>query len=218
MNNLELEALSANISNNARVLYCIYLVPNFCKTKKQCLINNKAIINLLNKKEKTISLGRDVTALIYELYQAGLVLLPPDTTKNKSLHNKYVSLPLVQVPKSNLINEFQYHDQHSPMTLDWQPPYELFDQLCKLMMFKQIEYSKDDLGEFISYWIGRIDTTQTSYQWTRKFVIHLKNKRPSQNPIKTNSKTPESAGSSSIVYDSNTAKLVSQYKKQNNKG
>lgn len=159
-------------------------------------------------------MGRQISALFKELHTVGLVLLDDDVDFSKSLHNHSLRLPLTELPQS--IENPLFHNQHKSMRLDWRPIEAVFHDLCALVGLIETTYSADELGEFIAYWLGRIDSQHTEYQWTQKLVIHLKQRRQ-RFPL---SEQKTAAGhqyvtpSAGIVFDDNVAKLINQYKDQ----
>lgn len=212
MNPLELEALQTPMSNLSRVLYCLYLRPLLTPGSQKITINNKDILALINSKKSVITMGRQISALFKELHEVGLVQLEQDSDFSKSLHNKKLNLPLTELPQS--IENPLYHNQHKSMRLDWRPIESVFNDLCKLIGLIENTYSADELGEFLAYWLGRVDSQHTEYQWTQKLVIHLKQRRQ-RFPL---SQQKSAAGhqyvtpSAGIVFDDNVAKLIDQYK------
>ncbi|MFT5996429.1 MAG: DNA replication protein DnaT [Kangiellaceae bacterium] len=214
MNELELETLQTPLSNLARVLYCLYLRPQLSANSHNIVVNNKAILALINNKKPVITMGRQVSALFKELHSVGLIEVAIDTDFSKSLHNQKIALPLTALPQS--LENPQFHSQHKSMRLDWRPIQLIFEDLCQLVGLIEKTYNADELGEFIAYWLGRIDTQCTEYQWTQKLVIHLKQRRQrlplSEQKTKTGHQyvTP-SAG---IVFDDNVKQLINQYKDQ----
>lgn len=212
MNDLELASLQTSLSNLARVLYCLYLRPNMLDVNNQVRINNKAIISLLNSQKTIITKGRQISALLQELYDAGLIDIAHNVDFSKSLHQQTVTLPLTIRPQS--LDNPQFHSQYKPMHLTWRPVTTIFEELCQLVGVIEKTYSADELGEYIAYWLGRIDTHCTEYQWTQKLVIHLKQRRQrlplSQQKVAAGHQyvTP-SAG---IEFDDNVKQLISQYK------
>jgi len=212
LNPLELETLQTPLSNLARVVYCLYLRPQITRGSQKVTINNKQILALLNNKKEVIRLGRQVSAIIKELENAGLVQLDDDADFTKSLNQHKLSLPLTKLPQS--LDAPQFHSQHKAMRVDWRPTEQVFKDLCSLVGLIETTYSADELGEFIAYWLGRIDSQHTEYQWTQKLVIHLKQRRQrfplaEQKTAKGHQYVTPSAG---IVFDDNVAKLVEQYK------
>lgn len=214
MNELEIETLQTPLSNLARVLYCLYLRPQLVGNKTAILVNNQAVLALVNNKKTVISMGRQISALFKELHNAGLIEVDPSTDFSKSLHNNKISLPLSALPQS--LENPQFHSQHKSMRLDWRPVQSIFEDLCQLVGLIEKIYSADELGEYIAYWLGRIDTQCTEYQWTQKLVIHLKQRRQ-RLPLseqKTKAGHQYVTPSAGIVFDDNVKQLINQYKDQ----
>ncbi|MGB3726910.1 MAG: DnaT-like ssDNA-binding domain-containing protein [Glaciecola sp.] len=214
MNPLELEALQTPISNLARVVYCVYLRPKLSRGSQQVVLNNKDMLSLLNSKTQTITKGREINALLKELNEVGLIALSDNANIDHSMHNKTVNLPLSELPQS--MENPQYHSQHKAMQLTWRPVESIFIDLCKLIGLLEHTYSADELGEFIAYWLGRVDSQHTEYQWTQKLVVHLKQRRQ-RLPLaeqKTATGHQYVTPSAGIVFDDNVAKLINQYKDQ----
>ena len=214
MNELELETLQTPLSNLARVLYCLYLRPQINGSSKKVRINNKAILSLINNKKAVITMGRQISALFKELHSAGLVEVDANTDFSKSLHNHQITLPLTALPQS--LENPQFHSQHKSMKLDWRPVQSIFEDLCQLVGLIEKTYSADELGEFIAYWLGRIDSQCTEYQWTQKLVIHLKQRRQRLPLSEQKSKAGHQyvTPSAGIVFDDNVKQLINQYKDQ----
>lgn len=214
MNELELETLRTPISNLARVLYCVYLRPQLNNNTAMLTINNKAIMALINNKKPVITMGRQISALFKELQSVGLIDVSDDTDFSKSLHNHHVTLPLTALPQS--LENPQFHSQHKSMRLDWRPVQSIFEDLCQLVGVIEQTYSADELGEFIAYWLGRIDTQGTEYQWTQKLVIHLKQRRQRLPLAEQKAKAGHQyvTPSAGIVFDDNVKQLINQYKDQ----
>ncbi|GAB56506.1 hypothetical protein GPUN_2391 [Glaciecola punicea ACAM 611] len=214
MNELEIETLQTPLSNLARVLYCLYLRPQLVGNKTVILVNNQAVLALVNNKKTVISMGRQISALFKELHKAGLIEVDPSTDFSKSLHNNKIRLPLSALPQS--LENPQFHSQHKSMRLDWRPVQSIFEDLCQLVGLIEKTYSADELGEYIAYWLGRIDTQCTEYQWTQKLVIHLKQRRQ-RLPLseqKTKAGHQYVTPSAGIVFDDNVKQLINQYKDQ----
>jgi DNA replication protein DnaT len=214
LNPLELETLQTPISNLARVVYCVYLRPSLKAGSQKVTVNNKAIMTLLNNKKEVITLGRQITAIFQELHKAGLIEVPVNLDPSQSLHKKEVALPLSQLPQS--LNDPSFHSQHKAMQVSWRPTESVFNDLCKLVGLLEAFYSADELGEFIAYWIGRIDSQHTEYQWTQKLVIHLKQRRQRLPLAEQKSKAGHQyvTPSAGIVFDDNVKQLINQYKDQ----
>ena len=212
MNQLEIEALQTPISHLARTLYCGYLRPNLTQTTLSVIINNKLIIELLNNKEVCITKGREVNDLFRQLHNVGLIELGNNASFDSSLHKKEVKLPLTKLPHS--LSDPEIHSAHKAMQISWRPNSDVFDSLCKLVGLIDNIYTADELGEFIAYWLGRIDSQCTEYQWTQKLVIHLKQRRlkvplAQQQTQAGHQYVTPTAG---IVFDDNVKKLVDKYK------
>nr|WP_136250702.1 DnaT-like ssDNA-binding domain-containing protein [Ningiella ruwaisensis] len=236
MNDLELSALQQAISNEARVLYCLYLRPQV-STTDSVLINNRDILDLLNAHSESIKLGRQISALFKQLYHVGLIRfiddagqLKEDISFDKSLNHHIVKLPLIQlsethnhlkektlagtdVKDANTDNLNHLHQQHEKMHIQWRPDEALFTQICQLVGLIDMAFDADEIGEFIAYWMGRPENKHTHYQWTQKFVIHLKHRR-----IKQPSRTEQHKvghqwvePKAGISFDENVKKLVSKY-------
>lgn len=216
MNEFELEALKTPLSNVARVLYCVFLRPQVNTGTAQATINNKSIIELINSKKPVISLGRQIGTLLKELQSVGLIKVEEGTDFSKSLHNKQVTLPLTDLPQS--LEDPAMHNQHKSMKLVWRPIETVFEDLCSLVGLIEKTFSAEELGEFIAYWLGRIDTQCTEYQWTQKLVIHLKQRRQRFPLSEQRAQHKTAAGhqyvepSAGIVFDDNVKLLIEQYK------
>ncbi len=214
MNTLELESLNTPLSNLARVLYCVYLRPQLQQNSLKVTINNKAILQLINNKKQVLTMGRQVSSLLKELHKVGLIDAGDSPDFTKSFHNQSVALPLSVLPQS--LEDPQFHSAHTSMRLDWRPQQSIFEDLCHLVGVIEKTYSADELGEFIAYWLGRIDTQCTAYQWTQKLVIHLKQRRQ-RLPLaqqKTATGHQYVTPSAGIVFDDNVKKLIEEYKDQ----
>jgi hypothetical protein len=214
VNEFEIETLRTPLSNLARVLYCLYLRPQLKANSQKVTISNKAILSLINNKKAVITMGRQISALLKELYDVGLIEIQADADFSKSLHNQTITLPLTALPQS--LENPLFHSQYTSMRLDWRPIQSIFEDLCQLVGLIEKTYSADELGEFIAYWLGRIDTQCTEYQWTQKLVIHLKQRRQRLPLAEQKSKAGHQyvTPSAGIVFDDNVKKLINQYKDQ----
>jgi hypothetical protein len=214
VNELELTALKQALSNEARVLYCLYLRPHLNPKSHTVTINNKSIMSLLNAQQNTITLGREISALFKELYHAGLIDIDGEHSFQKSLNKQTVRLCLSSVNVD--LEEASLHQQHHKMSVSWRPQEVLFNQVCQLVGVIELDYNADEMGEFIAYWLGRPEIQQSQYQWIQKFVLHLKQRRirqPSTLSHAAQSKvghqwvTPRAG----IEFDDNVKKLISKY-------
>lgn len=215
INQAELSALQQNLSNDARVLYLLGIktsVDN--KTGTTLPLNYKNLLKLLNAKEEKFTLGRQINSLIKELLNIGLVTFEHEVELNHSYNGKTLVLPLM------LIKTDDYSTLHldwQSMHLTWQPNKDLVGDLAKLMGIIEQEYTEQELGEFISYWLSRPESNFTQFQWTQKFVFNLKQKRLAHG-IKNVHKVGQQIVSvkAGIVADDNAKKLVEKYSKNNN--
>lgn len=214
MNQLELAALQTSISHLARTLYCLFLRPQVSQNDNTAIINNKSILALLNNKETCVTKGREINNLFSELLNVGLVEFENEHLISASLHKKKVRLPLVHLPQT--LEDPSLHSSFQSMHLNWRPHESVFNDLCQLVGLIDKIYNADELGEFIAYWIGRIDTQCTEYQWTQKLVIYLKQRRLTKpfSSQQTRAGHQYVTPKSGIEFDDNVKRLVEQYKEQ----
>lgn len=213
MNPSELSALNQPISNDARVLYCLELRTSAnSQTGLTNPLNFKQLLNTLNGKEQRFTLGRQINGLLKELIEVGLVDLTCDTPLDKSFNGKQLILPLFAVKQDDYNT---LHMEWSGMSLNWQPTKSLFTDLAQLVGIIDKEYSQNELGEFVAYWMGRPQMQFSQFQWTQKFVFQIKQKRLASG-IKPLQKvgnqlvTPKAA----VEADDNAKKLVEKYSKK----
>ena len=235
MNSLELAALQEPLSNEARVIYCVYLRANINAKTNTVTINNKDILKLLNSHSPRVSLGREISALFKELQQVGLVALQTNVANSadksiefesnfdRSLNKLKVSLPLFEAMPSPFVSssiqtldDNEAHEQHSKMHLNWRPDDSLFSQLCQLIGVIDAYFDADELGEFIAYWLGRPEVVQTPYQWTQKFVLHLKQRRIRKPANSSQTKVGPQwvEPTAGIEFDDNVKQLIKKYSEQ----
>ncbi|MCY7295411.1 DnaT-like ssDNA-binding domain-containing protein [Alteromonas sp. a30] len=210
MNHSELQALTGNISNDARVLYCLAIRPSANEitgiTKE---LNYKHFSALLNSKETKYTRGRQLNNLIIELLQQGLVSFIEEVPQDKSFNKQKLLLPLLVLADDDYQN---LHQSKQSMNVNWVPNDTLYQDLAQLVGIIEKDYYKEELGDFIAYWMGRPDALHTPFQWTHRFVQHIKKNRTKlgYKPVKqlatqTVNKKPE------LVADDNTRKLVEKY-------
>lgn len=210
MNDAEYTALQQPLSNAARVLYLLGLKPtaNQHTGATQPLIN-KNLMELLNGKEQTYTLGRQINALVKELANAGLVSVPVSVDIDKSLNGQQLELPLLVIDDEDFVT---LHQTTTSMHIEWQPKEQLFKQLCQLVGLIDQTAETDEIGDFVSYWLGRPQTQLTQFQWTQKFVSHLKRHRMTrQTGIKKQIGSQTVNATSGIQADENARKLVEKY-------
>lgn len=211
----EYHALTGELSNDARTLYCLGLRPTVCDTSGRTEpLNYKFLLALLNgdNQDKPFSRGRQINSLLRALEQAGLLALPEELSLEQSLNTQVVILPLSVVEK----DEYQrLHRSHQPMTRQWQPDEALFGEMASLIGLLDTQITAEDIGEFVAYWLGRPETVLSQFQWTQKFTYSMKKRRlaTGTTPMKQvgTQRMPVSAG---IEADNNARKLVEKYSKQ----
>jgi hypothetical protein len=141
------------------------------KTAHTPPLNYKFLLSLLNSKEEKFNLGRQVNSLIKELLNVGLISFKDEVELNHSFNGKILILPLTIMK----VDEYsKLHLNWHKMTLDWLPNQTLANDLSKLTGIIDYEYTDNELGDFIAYWLGRPESQFTEYQWTQKFIFNLK--------------------------------------------
>lgn len=210
MNQTEINTLHLPISNEARVIYMLGLRPTAdLYTGKTQPINNKSLLGLLNPNGEKFTLGRQINRLFQELIEIGLVSINESIDLKRSINGKVVTLPLVN---SRYDNYNELHLNPQPMSFSWQPHQTLFEQLSQLVGIIDFDYTKQDLGDFIAYWMGRPQTSLSLFQWTQKFVFFIKQQRLAKGDIsKTRIGSQLVKKVAAIETDNNTQKLVEKY-------
>ena len=210
MNTAELAALQQPISNDARVLYCLGLRPTADSASgKSDSINYKSLLALLNGTEQKYNLGRQINGLIKELVEVGLISLGEDTPLNRSFNGKQVDLPLLSLAQDDYA---ALHMSWHNMNAQWQPDSALFEDLSSMVGIVDKEFTTDELGEFIAYWMGRPEKQFSPFQWTQKFVFHIRKKR-----LAAGINVAKKVGSqwvkpkAALQVDDNARKLVEKY-------
>ena len=210
MNTAELAALQQPISNDARTLYCIGLRPAAdASSGMSDKINYKNLLALLNGTEEKYNLGRQINGLIRELVEVGLISLSEETPINRSFNGKQVAMPLLKLaPDDYAALHMSWHN----MSGNWQPDTALFEDLASMVGIVDKAFTADELGEFIAYWMGRPEMQFSPFQWTQKFVFHIRKKRLAAgiNVAKKvgNQWVKPKAG---LQVDDNARKLVEKY-------
>ncbi|MBO1256783.1 flavodoxin [Alteromonas sp. 5E99-2] len=219
MNDLELDALNNPLSNDARVVYMLGLRPNFNKQSGYTSpLDYKALLNLVNGKEPKLTRGRQINALIKELISVNLVALLPNDDIQLSLNGKILLLPKCNEETSPKLKATKVLSNKTPIHRDWEPNKDTFIDICTLIGVIETEYSQEELGEFIAYWLGRTEVNHTEYQWTQKFAQQLKRNRTSveSNLSKQTGTQTHTNTVSSLEADDNAKRLVAKYKKTKN--
>ncbi len=210
MTEAELHALMQPISNEARVLYTLILRPGCDKQGHTAPLNYKSIKQRLNDKRELITLGRQINALINELANVGLIGFAETTDGQHSLNGKQLILPMLA---TNSDRFEQLHIRYQAMQADWIPDKPLFEQLASLVGLIDKGYNDTEKGEFIAYWLTRPGSQFSLFQWTQKFVQHLKKTR-----ITAGYQDKRAVGhqlvskSAGVSADDNAKKLVEKYR------
>ena len=214
LNKAEQTALLQPLSNDARVLYILGIKPSDEQSSGLTSpLNYKSLLSIINDKEEKFTLGRQVNSLIKELISVGLVNFKNDVELNRSFNGKILILSLTTMK----IDEYsKLHLNWHAMHFDWQPNQKLISDLAKLIGIIEYEYTTNELGDFIAYWLGRPESQFSEYQWTQKFVFNLKKMRLAhgfKNVQKVGQQVIQTKAG--IVADENAKNLVAKYSKNN---
>jgi len=212
----EFHALTASLSNDGRVLYCLGLRPTVdVPSALSEPVNYKYLINLVNgnnTEDGDYSRGQQINALLGELEQAGLIALQDDNTLETSLSGQRLLLPLCNGNQDNFTH---LHRQYTAIHGRWRPDPALFEEMANLIGLIDRKFDDEDIGEFVSYWLGRPDAVFSHFQWTQKFAYAVKRKRLAIGHTTTRKvgtqTVPVAAG---IEADDNARKLVEKYASQ----
>jgi DNA replication protein DnaT len=214
LNQAEQTALRQSLSNDARILYILGIKPTANEsTGVTSPLNYKSLLSILNTKEEKFTLGRQVNSLVKELLGVGLVCFQSDVELNHSFNSKILVLSLVTMK----VDEYsKLHLNWHTMHLDWLPNEKLINDLAKLVGIIDYEYTTNELGDFIAYWLGRPESQFSEYQWTQKFVFNLKKIRLAhgfKNVQKVGQQIVQTKAG--ILADDNAIELVAKYSKTN---
>ncbi|WP_289032025.1 DnaT-like ssDNA-binding domain-containing protein [uncultured Paraglaciecola sp.] len=212
-NQAEQTALLQTLSNEARTLYMLGIKPTANKkTGLSAPLNYKNLLSLLNEKEQKFTLGRQINSLIKELLNTGLVKFEQEVELNHSFNGKTLVLPLTTMKVDDYA---KLHLNWTDMHLDWQPNENLVTDLAKLIGLIEYQYTDNELGDFIAYWLGRPEVQFSEYQWTQKFVFNLKKMRMANN-FKGTQKVGQQMvkTKAGIIADDNAKNLVAKYSKK----
>lgn len=216
LNKAEQTALHQSLSNDARILYILGIKPSANQsTGTTSPLNYKSLLSILNTKEEKFTLGRQVNSLVKELLGVGLICFQNDVELNHSFNGKILVLPLTTMK----VDEYsKLHLNWHSMHLSWLPNEKLISDLAKLVGIIDYEYTNDELGDFIAYWLGRPESQFSEYQWTQKFVFNLKKIRLAhgfKNIQKVGQQMVQTKAG--ILADDNAKSLVAKYSKANTK-
>ena len=212
LNKAEQAALFQSLSNHARILYILGIKPIANQSSGATTpLNYKSLLAILNAKEEIFTLGRQVNSLIKELLSVGLVCFQDEVELNHSFNGKILILSLTTMK----VDEYsKLHLNWHTMRLDWLPNQELISDLAKLVGIIDYDYTTNELGDFIAYWLGRPESQFSEYQWTQKFVFNLKKMRLAhgfKNVQKVGQQVVQTKAG--IIADDNAKKLVAKYSK-----
>ena len=213
LNTAEQTALLQSLSNDARILYILGIKPSADQSSGTTSpLNYKSLLSILNAKEETFTLGRQVNSLIKELLSVGLVNFRDEVELNHSFNGKTLILPLTTMK----VDEYsKLHLNWHTMHLDWQPDQKLISDLAKLVGIIDYNYTTNEIGDFIAYWLGRPESQFSEYQWSQKFVFNLKKMRLAhgfKNVQKVGQQIVQTKAG--IVADENAKNLVAKYSKK----
>jgi DNA replication protein DnaT len=203
-NKAEQTALLQPLSNDARVLYILGIKPTASQSSGVTSpLNYKYMLSILNAKEENFTLGRQVNSLIKELLSVGLVNFVDEVELNHSFNGKTLNLPLttMQVDEYSKLH-LNWHSMH----IDWLPNKKLITDLAKLLGIIDYDYTTNELGDFIAYWLGRPESQFSEYQWMRLAHGFKNVQKVGQQIVQTK------AG---IHADENAKNLVAKYSKTN---
>ena len=214
LNKAEQTALLQPLSNDARMLYILGIKPTTDHSSGATSpLNYKSLLSILNAKEEKFTLGRQVNSLIKELLSVGLVNFFTEVELNHSFNGKTLLLPLTTMK----VDEYsKLHLNWHTMHLEWHPNQKLISDLAKLVGIIDYEYTTNELGDFIAYWLGRPESQFSEYQWTQKFVFNLKKMRLAhgfKNVQKVGQQIVQTKAG--ILADENAKNLVAKYSKTN---
>jgi len=204
----ELTALSGAISNLARVLYLLLIRPSAHSSTHICApLNFKQIQETLNKGGSEITLGREINELVQELLSTGLLESTTVLSEDSSLNGCQFRLPLIAKN-----TDHQLHQKRFRLPHDWEPDSNTLKDIAALTGLLQASYNPHELGDFIVYWLGRPEQQFSEWQWTQKFVMHLRKTRQVQgyNPYKTTG-YQQTEKQAEVLIDENTRKLIDKY-------
>lgn len=208
----EHQALNLALSNDARVLYCLGLRPTAnISTATSAPLQYKSLLALLNgdQPDGQYTRGRQVNSVLRQLEQHGLIALPEAYTLEQSLNGVALILPLIVAKQDAYLH---LHHQHQPMQVSWRPDETLFKDMANLLGLIDQDYTEEDIGEFVAYWLGRPATVFSHFQWTQKFAYGMKRKRLASGQTQVRKVGSQNVKvAPGIEADDNARKLVEKY-------
>jgi len=164
------------LSHPARTLYWLLLRPA-CLRQADYQVNYPELGRALAVEDPKAPGGfayqvtaRQLTELFDELIRAGLVALPP-TWPAEHYHLCPITLPLLPGSGSLPLPQAAF-----AMHADWRPDGR-FTNLARLCGLLDSQYTEEELGEFIAYWLGRPEQFANQHQWQLKLIKALKARR-----------------------------------------
>ena len=197
LNDAEHTALLDVPSNAARTLYTIGLRPHaHSVTGASAPIHYPRLCRIVSTPNEIFKQGRQINQLLKHLINAGLVTLTDQQDIALSLRNECIILPLMIIANET---HATLHTQRYRMHMQWQPDAALFIELAQIMGLLDTQYTQEQVGEFISYWMGRPDVELSAFQWTQKFV--LQRKLAAQRTAMGSTHSPRTIGYQTVTQD-----------------
>ena len=213
INQAELDILKSFISNEAKVLYVLGLRKDAnTTTGASAPINYKELCPLVSTKDVLIKQGRQINSLVRELRDVGLISVAEHIDLKHTLQGKTVNLPLMIVSDDTYM---KLHNSTQAMTIDWLPDPKLYDELAQLIGLVDKTYTKEMVGDFVAYWLGRPHNQFTLFQWTQKFVLQRKQqliRHTQATTAVTRVGLQTKVAEASVETDAKTKALVAKYK------
>ena len=207
----EYAALLEVDSNAARILYVLGLRPNaHAVTGATQPIHYPSLCKIINTKDETFTQGRQINRLLKQLLKQGLIKLGTDQDIEYSLRDQRLVLPMMIVANEPYT---ELHTKRFGMHMQWLPDERLFSELAQIVGLLDKNYTQEDVGDFISYWMGRVDKQFSQFQWTQKFVLLRKTKMSQQPQATTQTVGYQTVTQNGkIQVDDKTKAFIERYK------
>ena len=207
----EFAALLEVDSNAARSLYVLGLRPNaHAVTGATQPIHYPSLCKIINTKDETFTQGRQINRLLKQLLKQGLIKLGTDQDIEYSLRDQRLVLPMMIVANEPYT---ELHTKRFGMHMQWLPDERLFSELAQIVGLLDKNYTQEDVGDFISYWMGRVDKQFSQFQWTQKFVLLRKTKMSQQPQAATQTVGYQTVTQNGkIQVDDKTKAFIERYK------
>ncbi len=212
----EYAALLEVESNAARSLYVLGLRPNaHAVTGATQPIHYPSLCKIVSTKDEPFTQGRQINRLLKHLLKQGLVKLGLEQNIEHTLRDQRIVLPMMIVANEPYI---ELHTKRFGIHMQWTPDERLFSELAQLVGLLDKQYTQEDIGDFISYWMGRPDKQFSQFQWTQKFVLQRKTKMGQQAQPTTHTVGYQSVSQDGkIQIDDKTKAFIERYKDKSNK-